>query len=68
MIMRIKELRLERGLDQYSLASLMGVQQPVISGWEKETYLPRARQLPLLARVLSCSIDELFSQESEAAS
>ena len=60
MIMRIRELRLERGLDQVGLATQMGVNQSVVSEWERETYLPRARQLPLLARMLGCSIDELF--------
>ena len=67
MIMRIKELRLERGLDQVSLATQMGVNQSVISEWEREAYLPRARQLPQLDRVLGCSIDELFAPDTEAA-
>ena len=69
MIMRIKELRLERGLDQVNFAARMGVSQSTVSEWERELYLPKARQLPLLARVLGCSIDELFApDETDAAS
>lgn len=69
MIMRIKELRLERGMDQVNFAARMGVSQSTVSEWERELYLPKARQLPLLARVLGCSIDELFApDETDAAS
>ncbi len=68
MIMRIKELRQMAGMTQQQVADSMGVLTSAVSNWESEVALPRARQLPLLARVLGCSIDELFSQESEAAS
>ena len=67
-------LTLRYGLDrqppltQQQVADSMGVLQSAVSNWESEVALPRARQLPLLARVLGCSIDELFAQEPEAAS
>ena len=45
----------------------MGVEQNTISNWENEVYLPRTRQLPELARLLNCSINDLFvSAEAEA--
>lgn len=66
MIMRIKELRLERGLDQTELGANMGVGQSTVSEWERETALPRTRQLPLLAQVLGCSIDALFLPVEDA--
>lgn len=68
MIMRIRELRELAGMTQQQVADSMGVLQSAVSNWESEVALPRARQLPLLARVLGCSIDELFAQEPEAAS
>jgi len=68
MIMRIKELRQMAGMTQQQVADSMGVLTSAVSNWESEVALPRARQLPLLARVLGCSIDELFAQEPEAAS
>lgn len=60
MIMRIKELRIQNGLLQAQLAERMGVLQTAVSNWENEVALPKARQLPLLAKVFGCSIDELF--------
>lgn len=61
IVMRIKELREAAGLTQKQLAAAMGVMQSAISSWEKETYLPNVRQLPLLASVLGCTINDLFA-------
>lgn len=61
MVMRIKERREAAGLTQKQLAAAMGVMQSAISSWEKETYLPNVRQLPLLASVLGCTINDLFT-------
>lgn len=61
--MRIKELRKQANKTQMQLAAEMGVAQSCVSGWETEVALPRTRQLPELARVLGCSIDELFVPE-----
>ncbi len=60
MVMRIQEIRKERGIQQTVLAEQMGVSQSVISEWEKEVYLPKARQLPALAAALGCTINDLF--------
>lgn len=65
MVMRIKERREAAGLTQEQLADSMGVAQSNVVGWEQENYLPRARQMRLLAKVLDCSIDELFVPEDE---
>lgn len=62
MIMRIRDLRIESGLSQATLAASCGVSQSIVSQWETEVALPRTRQLPELAFVLNCSIDELFAQ------
>lgn len=61
IVMRIKERREAAGLTQKQLAAAMGVMQSAISSWEKETYLPNVRQLPLLASVLGCTINDLFA-------
>lgn len=67
MVMRIKELRKAAGMTQGQLATSMGVMQNVVSNWENEVALPRVRQLPELARLLNCSINDLFvSTEDEA--
>lgn len=60
MVMRIKELREAKGVLQVQLADSMGVCQSRLSNWENEVALPKARDLPLLAKVLGVTIDELF--------
>lgn len=67
-VMRIQELRNKAGMTQEKLGTHMGVAQCVISEWEKEVYLPKARDLPTLARVLGCEINELFVREGEEVS
>ncbi|MDO5411903.1 MAG: helix-turn-helix transcriptional regulator [bacterium] len=63
MVMRIKELRKQANKTQMQLAAEMQVTQNCVSGWETGVALPRTRQLPDLARVLGCTIDELFVPE-----
>lgn len=63
MIMRIKELREKAKMSQKVLAEQMCVLQSCVSNWENEVALPRARQLPELAKVLGCEINELFADE-----
>lgn len=58
--MRIRELREAANLQQKQVAAHMGVLQTAVSNWETEVALPKARELPRLARVLGCSIDDLF--------
>lgn len=60
MVMRIRELREAAGLQQKQVAEHMGVLQSAVSNWETEVALPKARELPRLARLLGRSIDDLF--------
>lgn len=60
MVMRIRELREEASMTQKQLAENMGVIQNTVSNWETEVALPRSRQLPALAKVFDCRIDDLF--------
>ncbi len=62
-MMRIREIRISQNISQLQLATSMGVTSSVVSNWEHETALPRTRQLPELARILGCTIDELFEPE-----
>lgn len=64
MLMKIRDLRIAKNMSQCELAANCGVSQSVISQWETGTTLPRTRDLPDLAKVLGCSIDELFAPES----
>lgn len=63
MLMRIQTLREAQAMTQIQLAAQMGVNQNTVSQWENEVALPRTRDLPLLARVLRCTIDDLYVPE-----
>lgn len=67
MVLRVKELRVAAGMTQSSLAAEMGVNQPTVSNWEAEVCLPKARELPRLAKVLGCTISELYAQDENTA-
>ena len=62
-IMRIKKLRKQRKLTQGELGAQMGLSAAIVSNWEHEICLPKARDLPLLAQVLGVRIDELFEPD-----
>lgn len=64
-VMCIKARREAAGLSQVALGEQMGVVQGAITNWENEVSLPRARDLPRLARVLGCSISDLFADDEE---
>lgn len=61
-MMHIRKLRRAAGITQTELAEKMGVIPSCVSSWEREITLPRARQLPQLAQVLDCTINDLFEQ------
>lgn len=65
MFMRIRELRTAANMTQSDFAERVGVTQGIVSNWETETFLPKTRDLPLLARTLCCSIGDLFADGVE---
>lgn len=64
-IMKIQKLRKAAGLTVQQFADKLGVYVTEVIAWEHETYLPKARLLPAIAKVFGCTIDELFEQEVE---
>ena len=64
MVMRIQELRVAQEMTQRELGAEMGVDCSTVTKWETEVALPKARDLPRLARVLECTISELFCPEA----
>ena len=50
-------------LTQQELADIVNVDRSSISKWESGDFLPRTEKLPLIARTLDCSIDELLGNE-----
>lgn len=58
--MRIRERMEARGILPIQLADAMSVSPGAVNKWVYGKANPSADKLPLLARVLGCSIDELF--------
>lgn len=63
--MRIKELREVAGLTQNELAEQLNVNQTAVSQWERNTAMPSAEKLPMLADALHCTIDALFGRDTQ---
>lgn len=64
---RLARLRKAAGYSQRELAAELGISHRVVAYYEGETQYPPAHLLPLLAKVLSVSTDELLGLASGRA-
>jgi transcriptional regulator with XRE-family HTH domain len=64
---RIATLRREKKLKQDEVAEKLGVSGQAVSKWENDQTCPDISLLPLLAKILGVSIDELLSGEKSEA-
>ena len=62
----IKNLRQRAGLTQEELAVKMQITQQAVARWENENTAPSVDKLPQLARILGCTIDELYGEAAGA--
>jgi putative transcriptional regulator len=62
---RLEELRKKRGLRQEELAELLEVARQTISSLENGKYNPSILLAFRIAKVFSCSIEEIFIYEEE---
>ena len=62
---RIAALRREKGLKQDELAEKLGVSAQAVSKWENDQTCPDISLLPLLAKMLDVTVDELLSGKQE---
>lgn len=56
----IKTLRKKANLTQKNIANEIKVDRSTIAKWESGEALPRSDKLPLLAKLLGCTVDDLF--------
>lgn len=64
IVTRIKEIRIALGMTQSELAVKMGVSQATIGMWETGARMPRASKLQKLAKILGCTVSDLFAKEA----
>lgn len=61
----IKQRRENMNITQSKLADTLNIDRSAVAKWETGEAFPRSDKLPLLAKVLNCTIDDLFADESE---
>lgn len=57
---KISALRKKRGMLQSDLAAGVGVSAVAVSNWESGKSMPKASNIPKLAKVLKCRISYFF--------
>lgn len=62
-----KSIRESKNMTQEDIAKYLGVTRSAVAMWETGQSLPRADLLPKLAKILECSIDELFETRNTQA-
>lgn len=63
----IQNLRNKNNFTQEQLANKLNVDRSTIAKWETGEAMPRADKLPEIAKILGCTIDDLFKSEEEGA-
>lgn len=63
---KIKQLRLQKGITQDTLAKVLNVSYQTISKWETNASMPDIQLLPEIAVYFGCSIDDLFDLSEQA--
>lgn len=58
--MNLAERRKSKNLTQDAVAAELGVTRSAVAMWESGKSFPRAELLPRLAKLLECTVDELF--------
>ena len=61
----IRDHRKAAGLTQAEFANTLGVKQAAVAMWESDKSVPRTDALPLIAKTLGCTIDQLFCEKEE---
>ena len=63
---KIKQLRLQKGITQDTLAKNLSVSFQTVSKWENNISMPDIQLLPEIAVYFGCSIDDLFNLSEQA--
>ena len=66
-MVNLRERRRELGLSCPEIAKKLQVSQQAVYKWEVGAAFPSTAKLPQLAKILGCTIDELFDLEGNSA-
>ena len=61
--MALATLRKKAGLTQADVAKELGITDSAVNQWEKKKTFPKTEVLPKLAKLYSCTVDELLKEE-----
>ena len=61
--MKLKEMRLQRGIQQKELARASGLDEPTLSKIENSRVLPTPETLLLILNALDCNISDIYSKK-----
>lgn len=61
--MALVALRKKAGLTQMAVARALGISDSAVNQWEKGKTFPKTEQLPKLAKLYGCTVDELLKEE-----
>lgn len=61
----IRRRRIELKMSQQVLANALEVERSTVTKWETGKSSPTADKLPQLAKILNCTIDDLFRNDKE---
>lgn len=64
--MKLRELRLRRGMQQKDLATAIGINAPMLSNFENYKCLPIPRMLKALCGVLECEPSDIYERHEIA--
>lgn len=63
----IRELRKKNEFTQETLADILGVDRSTIAKWETGVADPMVKNIPHIAKVLKCDINEIFAIPDDTA-
>lgn len=62
--MGFKEMRVKAGLSVLEVSRTLNVSPAAVYQWEDGTYIPAGKRLPDIARLYSCTVDDLLSDST----
>lgn len=65
-MLRLKEFRISKGVDQKTLGEILNIGNGTISNWEVGRTEPSLEYLKKIADYFQCSVDELLGREDYA--